>query len=79
MGLPDIFPMYNVSPDNNLRTVNTDGSIFFPYVGSIQALGKTQVELRTELTQKLGQYFNDLSLMYQSQALFPKKYIFLVR
>ena len=61
-GLPDIFPMYNVSTDNNLRTVNTDGSIFFPYVGSIQALGKTQVELRTELTQKLGQYFNDPQL-----------------
>ena len=61
-GLPDIFPMYNVSTDNNLRAVNTDGSIFFPYVGSIQAYGKTQVELRKEITEKLGKFFNDPQL-----------------
>ena len=61
-GIPDIFPMNNISSDQGLRVVNTDGTIFFPYVGSIIAAGKTQVQLRNDLTFELAKHFNDPQL-----------------
>lgn len=74
-GLPDAFPMVNISPEQNLRAVNTDGTIFFPYAGIIKAVGKTQVELRIELTTKLSKFFNnpqlDVSIArFNSQKVF---------
>ena len=39
-GLPDIFPITNISPDQNLRRVDSNGDIFFPFAGSIRAQGK---------------------------------------
>ena len=61
-GLPDVFPQTNLSQDMSLRVVNTDGTIFFPYVGSVRAIGKTQVDLRNELTKKLSDFFNEPQL-----------------
>ena len=61
-GLPDIFPITNISPDQNLRRVDSNGEIFFPFAGSIRAQGKTQNELRTSLTEKLAENFNDPQL-----------------
>ncbi len=61
-GLPDIFPVINVNPDQNLRRVDANGNIFFPYAGLIQAKGKTQDELRENLTKILSQYFTDPQL-----------------
>ena len=61
-GLPDAFPMTNINVDQNLRVVNTDGTIFFPYAGTVQAIGKSQVELRADLTKKLSAYFNEPQL-----------------
>ncbi len=58
-GLPDIFPVTNISPDQNLRRVDANGDIFFPYVGLIEARGKTQNELRDGITRKLSEYFTD--------------------
>ena len=58
-GLQDIFPITNVSTDINLRRVDANGNIFFPYVGLIQAKGKTQDELRLSLSKSLSQYFTD--------------------
>lgn len=58
-GLPDIFPIVNVSVDQNLRRVDANGNIFFPYAGLIQARGKTQDELRENLTSSLSDYFTD--------------------
>ncbi|MFL2693716.1 MAG: polysaccharide biosynthesis/export family protein [Gammaproteobacteria bacterium] len=58
-GLPDIFPIINVSPDQNLRRVDQNGNIFFPYVGLIKASNKTQDELREDITVALSKYFND--------------------
>lgn len=58
-GLPDIFPIVNVSPDQNLRRVDPNGNIFFPYAGLIKASNKTQNELREDLTKALSNYFND--------------------
>jgi polysaccharide export outer membrane protein len=58
-GLPDIFPINNISADQNLRRVDANGNIFFPYAGLIQAKGKTQYELRNNLTTSLSKFFND--------------------
>lgn len=58
-GLPDLFPVTNISPDQNLRRVDANGNIFFPYVGLVQAKGKTQDELRDNVTIRLSEYFND--------------------
>ena len=74
-GLPEIFPMNVSSSDINARTVNTDGSIFFPYVGKINVLDKSQTEVREELTDRLSEYFNDPQLdvsisNYNSQKIY---------
>ena len=58
-GLPDIFPVNNISADQNLRRVDANGNIFFPYAGLIEAKGKTQDELRNNLTNRLSEYFTD--------------------
>ena len=58
-GLPEIFPIVNVGADQNLRRVDANGNIFFPYAGLIQAKDKTQDELRKNLTESLSEYFTD--------------------
>jgi len=58
-GLPEIFPIVNVSPDQNLRRVDQNGNIFFPYAGLIKASNKTQDQLREDVTAALANYFND--------------------
>lgn len=58
-GLPDIFPINNISADQNLRRVDANGNIFFPFAGLIQAKDKTQDELRNYLTKSLTLYFTD--------------------
>ena len=58
-GLPDIFPVTNISQDLNLRRVDANGNIFFPFVGLIEAKGKTQDQLRNSLTSGLSEYFTD--------------------
>ncbi len=58
-GLPEIFPVTNISPDQNLRRVDANGNIFFPFVGLIKAKAKTQDELRENITQQLSEYFTD--------------------
>ena len=58
-GLPDVFPVTNISPDQNLRRVDANGNIFFPYIGLVEAKGKTQDELRDNVTNRLGEYFTD--------------------
>jgi polysaccharide export outer membrane protein len=61
-GLPDIFPISNINPDQNLRRVDSNGNIYFPYVGEIKANSKTQNELRDLLSNKLEKYFNSPQL-----------------
>ncbi len=61
-GLPELFPIANINPDQNLRRVDSNGNIYFPYVGLIQAYQKTQDELRNELSKELSKYFNDPQL-----------------
>lgn len=58
-GLPEIFPINNISVDQNLRRVDANGNIFFPYAGLMEAKGKTQDEMRNDLTYSLSKYFTD--------------------
>ena len=58
-GLPEVFPITTTNSDQNLRRVDSNGNIYFPYVGLIKASSKTQDELRNDVSQKLSQFFND--------------------
>ena len=58
-GLPEIFPVTNISPDQNLRRVDANGNIFFPYAGLVKAENMTQDELRANVTNQLAEYFTD--------------------
>lgn len=58
-GLPEVFPVINVNADQNLRRVDANGNIFFPYAGLVKAKGKTQDQLRDDLTNLLSAYFTD--------------------
>lgn len=74
-GLQEIFPIVNLNSDQNLRRVDSNGNIYFPYVGEIKAEGKTATELRQNLTQSLSTNFNDPQLdltvaRFNSQKVF---------
>jgi polysaccharide biosynthesis/export protein len=63
--------------DNELsgRVVNADGTFFFPYVGHVQAAGRTVQQVRDSLAQGLGGILKnpqvDVSvLQYRSQRVF---------
>ncbi len=62
-GLPDIFPVTGgVNSELNTRRVDSNGNIFFPFVGLILAEGKTQDELRRDLTIELSKMFKNVQL-----------------
>lgn len=61
-GIPDVFPLSNINPEQNLRRVDSNGNIFFPYVGSINAAEKTQNQLRNDLSVGLSAYFTEPQL-----------------
>ncbi|HEY9034363.1 MAG TPA: polysaccharide biosynthesis/export family protein [Pseudomonadales bacterium] len=42
--------------ETNGRTVRPDGTLFYPYIGNIQAAGKTIEELRDEINNKLATF-----------------------
>lgn len=56
------------------RLVQSDGALFYPYIGKVSAAGKTPSELRDELTTKLARYIEapqvDVSMLsYASQRV----------
>ena len=61
-GLPDIFPISNITPDQNLRRVDSNGNIYFPYVGVTEGKQQTQNELRDDLSNSLSKYFTSPQL-----------------
>lgn len=74
-GLPDIFPIATYNSDQSLRRVDSNGNIFFPYVGTTNAAGITPDQLRRDLTKKLSKFFNnpqlDLSISgFNSQKVY---------
>ena len=74
-GIPEVFPLTAINPQQNVRRVNSEGNIFFPYVGTIKAIGKNQDELRKEISLKLSEFFSDPQLdlnivEFNSQVVF---------
>lgn len=62
-GLSDVFPVSGaVNTELNTRRVDSNGNIFFPYVGLIKAHGKTQDALRKDLTNELSKMFKNVQL-----------------
>ena len=74
-GLPEVFPITNTNSETNLRRVDSNGNIYFPYAGIMKASGKTQDELRRSLTNELSKNFTnpqlDLSIAkFNSQKVY---------
>ena len=53
---------------NNAReqgnVVREDGTIYYPFVGSVQAAGRTALEIRDELAVRLAEFMRARSLMF---------------
>ncbi|MES1935637.1 polysaccharide export protein [Salinisphaera hydrothermalis C27AD] len=61
--------------DTSGELVNADGDIYFPYVGSLHAAGKTIAQIRKEVTQGLSDYIRDPQVdvrvrQYRSQRVY---------
>ncbi|MEK0364051.1 MULTISPECIES: polysaccharide biosynthesis/export family protein [unclassified Pseudomonas] len=60
--------------DANGRLVRPDGTLFYPYIGNVNAAGRTIEELRSEIARRLANYIDspqvDVSLLrYGSQRI----------
>ncbi|MCQ4311653.1 polysaccharide biosynthesis/export family protein [Pseudomonas stutzeri] len=60
--------------DANGRLVRPDGTLFYPYIGNVNAAGRTIEELRAEISRRLANYIDspqvDVSLLrYGSQRV----------
>ncbi len=60
-GYPEIFPVMNYSTDNplNTRTIRTDGTMYFPFIGNFKAEEKTLEQLRKFISDGLSNDFVD--------------------
>ena len=57
-----IFPMININSDQNQRRVDSNGNIFFPYVGVVKAEG-------TNSRMNLGSIFNKVIKYFKNPQL----------
>lgn len=61
------------SPDAAGHLVNVDGSIFYPYIGTVSVAGKTTAEIREQLTGRLRSYVRNPQLDVRIAAYRSKK------
>ena len=54
--------------------VNADGTIFFPYAGTLKVAGKTVDDIRVQLTQALGNYVKDPQINVQVVGFHSQTY-----
>jgi polysaccharide export outer membrane protein len=62
------------TPQESGQRVQSDGTFFYPYVGQVQASGKTPEAIRDDLTKRLTQFITDPQIEvkvagYNSQAV----------
>lgn len=60
--------------DANVRTVRADGTLFYPFIGSVQVAGMTQEQLREVITRRLARFIEqpqvDVNIIrYNSQKV----------
>jgi polysaccharide export outer membrane protein len=72
---PEITNPNNTANELSGRVVNSDGGFFFPYVGRVQAAGKTVEEIRDMLAGGMKSYIREPQidvavLTYRSQRVF---------
>ena len=62
-GLPEVFPPVNVGGNitnpQNSRTINSDGTIFFPFIGTVKVEGLSVNQVREKIYGLLSDNFKD--------------------
>lgn len=58
-------PAANTSASNPVIVVQTDGTIFFPYIGNIKVAGLTLEEAQTKMAQRLSAYLHNPQITVQ--------------
>ncbi len=60
VGIEDVLDISIIKPipSTNRMTVTSDGTITFPYIGSVQAKGRTLSQIQSEIQTRLGDYMD---------------------
>lgn len=61
------------SADIQGHLVNSEGNIFFPYIGVVEVGGKTLVQIRREITERLARYIKNPQLDVRVASFRSKK------
>ena len=75
-GLPEVFPIQGTFQNQNYRTVDSKGYLYFPYVGNVLVAGKDTNTVRDIITNKLEENFNNPQLDVAVTGFESQKYTF---